>query len=71
MLRIYNKTDSALSIMNYELPERSSIDVDIPYTDNLRFMERQRIIAVIDLSNRKISKILDDVPVAKKSRKSK
>lgn len=50
MLRIINKTDSALSIENYELPERSSLEIDIPYTSNLKMLEKCNMIAVVEIA---------------------
>lgn len=49
LLRIINKTDDALSIENFELPENSSIDIDIPYTSNLKHMEKCNMIAVLEI----------------------
>lgn len=51
LLRIFNKTDGALSIQNFELPENSSIDIDIPYTSNLKMMEKCNVIAVVEIPN--------------------
>lgn len=49
MLRIVNKTDTALSIDCYELPSNGSLDIDIPYTKNLKMMEKYNMIAVVEL----------------------
>lgn len=51
LLRIINKTDNALSIENLELPGRSSLNIDIPYTSNLKMMEKCNMIAVIEVQN--------------------
>lgn len=51
MLRIKNCTDRALSIDSYELKEYGILNIDIPYSSNIKRMEKYKLISVNEIDS--------------------